>query len=1136
MRQSIIIFSASLLISFSALAQGTDGVLIDPNNATTRDASAVFQAQSTSQGVLVPRMTAAQRGAITVDATRNGLMVYQTDGTPGFYYYTGTAWVLLSSSSGLGHIENRAVDNAFGTGQAASYDITGNAEISGTLEVNGSVGLGTTTPSYKLQVQKTSAAAPALMIGGGFAGGPRIQTYGLDADANAWMGLGTDMGGNSYEHSIYYSGVATSRLTFGTYDGTTYTTKATLLNNGNLGIGSATPGYKLDVTGDTRTTGKYTGHLNVDDTRAANTAPTGYNNEVAFDFKQISVLNSAPGSGTFGGLMTMAPLGDNSGDASHQLLFNEGGIYWRQGQPDAAAWDAWSQVLTTAPGGSGTLNYIPKWTPNGSTLGLSQLYDNGTNVGIGSTTPGGKLDVNGGPLTLSNAYLDLNRDAFAKNGLSWYSQSYPSWSTYMSPGAATATGPHGDLTAPSGTFVTSWAMRDYIENAAGYGWTFESAANTTTPAVKFEIRASDGLFHSYGNGIIDGNVGIGTNAPAVRMQINSNFTNLGGRVLTSNQGGWVADGVTPDMVISNTTTNTNRAALIGLDLHNDATTNLVYAPFITFSRRSNSTSYNSAFAAIGAQVTGQGTDANWCAGDLMFSTEDGVSNGLQERMRIISTGNVGIGTTSPVDKLEVAGNVRAPFYYDRDDAGYYMDPNSTSNSALRIRGGALHGPNPTWGKYLLVGGDGRNGYVDDANVASVSTTDGNLHVDAASAKGLYLNFYDGGVINFGNGANGIIGYVNTTGSISMNTGYQISGTAASGNYLRGNGTNFVSSALQVGDLPAHTHTWAQVTAKPAAWLDGANLIADNGNFNNSVPSGFYQSSGATNAPGGNWYNMINVRHSNTGNDHGFQMAMSYYDEYAYTRTYQGGTGANNGTYTPWARHLTNRPGDWDVASNSGATDYTKASIELREVNFGGAGQQPPRLSFHWGGVVASQIAIESDGTIAIRNNPGTAYEKFKCLTMRSNGFIEPSDERLKKNITPIGGALDKIMALQGVTYNWRTDMEVNQGLDDGKQYGLIAQELEKVIPELVDTDKEGWKAVEYSHLVPVLIEAMKEQQSTIEKQQQNIKAQQQTISLQQQVITGSVDDITFLKQYTKTLEARINIITGNSDNKVTGNK
>jgi hypothetical protein len=69
----------------------------------------------------------------------------------------------------------------------------------------------------------------------------------------------------------------------------------------------------------------------------------------------------------------------------------------------------------------------------------------------------------------------------------------------MSPAGAAATGPHGNITAPSGSLVTGWALRDYIENAAGYGWTFESAANTTTPSVVAEIRASDGAARFGGN-------------------------------------------------------------------------------------------------------------------------------------------------------------------------------------------------------------------------------------------------------------------------------------------------------------------------------------------------------------------------------------------------------------------------------------------------------------------------------------------------------------------------------------------------------------------------------------------------------------------------------------------------------------
>ena len=89
---------------------------------------------------------------------------------------------------------------------------------------------------------------------------------------------------------------------------------------------------------------------------------------------------------------------------------------------------------------------------------------------------------------------------------------------------------------------------------------------------------------------------------------------------------------------------------------------------------------------------------------------------------------------------------RAPIFYDNNDTGYYLDPNSTSNAALRIRGGALHGPNPSWGRYLAVGTNGRY-----SNEASVAATNGNLHLDSRSGNNLYLQWYVGGT-TFVNGS------------------------------------------------------------------------------------------------------------------------------------------------------------------------------------------------------------------------------------------------------------------------------------------------------------------------------------------------------------------------------------------------
>ena len=72
-------------------------------------------------------------------------------------------------------------------------------------------------------------------------------------------------------------------------------------------------------------------------------------------------------------------------------------------------------------------------------------------------------------------------------------------------------------------------------------------------------------------------------------------------------------------------------------------------------------------------------------------------------------------------------------------------------------------------------------------------------------------------------------------------------------------------------------------------------------------------------------------------------------------------------------------------------------------------------------------------------------------------------------------ALDKVNAIRGVTYN-RNDLE-----DAPRQSGVIAQEVEKVLPEVVHTDDEGIKTVAYGNMVGLLIEAIKEQQTQIDE-------------------------------------------------------
>merc|ERR1711865_994624 len=77
----------------------------------------------------------------------------------------------------------------------------------------------------------------------------------------------------------------------------------------------------------------------------------------------------------------------------------------------------------------------------------------------------------------------------------------------------------------------------------------------------------------------------------------------------------------------------------------------------------------------------------------------------------------------------------------------------------------------------------------------------------------------------------------------------------------------------------------------------------------------------------------------------------------------------------------------------------------------------------------------------------------------------------------------KITNITGVTYHFRRDEFPGKNFQEGAQIGFIAQHVEATIPEIVRTDPQGWKSVQYSSLLPVLVEALKEQETRIQKQE-----------------------------------------------------
>ena len=92
-----------------------------------------------------------------------------------------------------------------------------------------------------------------------------------------------------------------------------------------------------------------------------------------------------------------------------------------------------------------------------------------------------------------------------------------------------------------------------------------------------------------------------------------------------------------------------------------------------------------------------------------------------------------------------------------------------------------------------------------------------------------------------------------------------------------------------------------------------------------------------------------------------------------------------------------------------------------------------------------------------------------------------SDERLKDNITPIENPLAKVLSISGNTFDWN-----DKSSHTGKDIGVIAQEIEKVLPEIVTTRDNGFKAVQYEKITPLLIEAIKELSHKVDDLQQKL--------------------------------------------------
>lgn len=193
-----------LLISSASFAQV--GIGVAPPHS-----SAMLEVNSTVSGVLIPRMTQAQRTAIVSPST--GLLVYQTNGASGFWYYNGTAWTTFGSTgwSLTGDAGTNPTTNFLGTTDNQDFVIATNNNERVRVQADGDVGIGQTNPTTKLHITGTS---PVFRYQNGTEAVNKVLTS--DANGYATWGVSSVLtsgdndwvfkSGNTYADPVYHNG------------------------------------------------------------------------------------------------------------------------------------------------------------------------------------------------------------------------------------------------------------------------------------------------------------------------------------------------------------------------------------------------------------------------------------------------------------------------------------------------------------------------------------------------------------------------------------------------------------------------------------------------------------------------------------------------------------------------------------------------------------------------------------------------------------------------------------------------------------------------------------------------------------------------------------------------------------------
>ena len=876
----------------------------------------------------------------------------------------------------------------------------------------GNVGIGATAPLRKLHVVGNFAVNAAtdqyygVNISGGEGSDPKIT---IGDWHNSGSTLQWDSSARSLNLDTQYS---TSAGTFNITCNDGASTFLTILPSGNVGIGTTSPGAKLEIAG--------------------------------FSTGQGLKMNYGNSSGTIEAVNFIANGGAN-GVIGMQMV-------------SAGVGDLWL-------GGS-----------NGRSL---TLYRDG-NVGIGTSTPNAKLDVQGTQGQLFSVTDDLSGDIFSVADIS----GVPIMNVNSS-GVSYFDGSLGIGTDSPKTKLN--IVGGDVQLDSGQMLSFYTGASTGVQNNGIKGSDVDDSLRFYTGALeritIKGaNVGIGTDSPIVKLhtRVSSSTTAL---MLENSTGGL--------------------GAYVDLDFN---TYNTAQAGF------SN--------AAASIRVIDNGA----FGGDITFRGKTaGIGNAQSELMRIKATGNVGIGTTSPSRKLDVVGVIQA-------QGNFYSTVSSSSTNLATANGGqlSLYNSNSTDNNFNNIGGYNSNSLVT-SQICFVNESHANRTGAIAflthngSSMPERMRITSAGNVGIGTTSPGYT--LEIAGPSATSFAYQRTGVSANKWGFHSDNDATYWQNLTSSNLLFTLQNGGNVgigTTSPGAKLDVfGNLQLGDGtnNFNtnirgvfgvsyawniNSLASGLQIISTASGATGITIQAGGNVGIGNDDPGAKLDVKGSYGDVIKAVSGSQnittnfvapsGSSGLNNIISTAGRFNIgTSDDQPFSLLTNSISRiailsdgkvgiGVTNPSYKLEVSGTLGVNRTDGIIfagsaAAGYGNKITADTSNDFIFSTSLPSAPYTVSEKMRIAnggattftsTVTATNFILSSDERLKENVEKVCD--------NRVKADWKTfELKTEKGQ---KRYGVIAQELEKTNPEFVREDSQGFKSVAY---IDLLIAKIAELEARLEK-------------------------------------------------------